>query len=169
MSAHYGLILTKNLTKSEVDDLRGLLTLAIHLVTISAVCIEVFGVTHVRLESRFRQHILCDADERMAQGVESAWELTLAFDLLPLIFHSALITLRAVGRAEYPFRVEIELLVPFNRVLDDSLRGRSDRDDASAVLIFTGRDEVATVDGSLHMDGIFGEISKLKAETLAGT
>ena len=93
MSTRYGLILTKNLTKSEVDDLRGLLTLAIHLVTIGAVCVKVFRVTDVRLESRFRQHVLCDADERMAQGVESARKLTLALDLLPLIFHSALIPL----------------------------------------------------------------------------
>ena len=93
MSTHYGLILTKNLTKSEVDDLRGLSALSIHLVTISAICVKVFRVTDVRLESRFRQHVLCDADERMAQGVESTRELTLALDLLPLIFHSALIAL----------------------------------------------------------------------------
>ena len=93
MSAGYGLILPKNLSKREVDDLRGLLTLAIHLVTIGAICVEVFRVTDVRLESRFGQDILCDADERVAQGVESARELTLALDLLPLIFHSALITL----------------------------------------------------------------------------
>ena len=113
-------------------------------------------MSDIRLQNGLRQDVLCDADERMTQGVESAWELTLALDLLPLILHSALITLRAVGRAEDPFCMEIELLIPLDRVLDDSLRGRSDRDDASTILIFTGRDEVAAIDGSLYMDGVFG-------------
>lgn len=93
MSTHYGLILTKNLTKSEVDDLRGLLTFSIHLVTIGAICIKIFAMSDIRLQSGLRQDVLCDADERMAQGVECARKLTLALDLLPLIFHSALITL----------------------------------------------------------------------------
>ena len=65
--------------------------------------------------------------------------------------------------------MKIELLIPLDCVMDDPFRGRSDRDDASAVLIFPGRDEVAAVDGSLHMDGIFGEIAKLKTEALSRT
>ena len=93
MSTHYGLILTKNLPQSKINYLRGLSAVAIYLVGIGAICIKIFTMSDIGLQSGLRQDVLCDADECMAQGVECARELTLALDLLPLIFHSALITL----------------------------------------------------------------------------